>query len=296
MRLQLDVDRTGAVGIGVFHGVHHQLIDDDADRDRAVRIDLDRIGLQRQPRHLVALGRSPEVLEQRLEILVEHHRLEIMRRIEAAVHLRDGGDAAHGVGERRLDVLLVGGVGLQMQQGCDDLQRIADAMVDLAEQHLALRGERGVAVARGVHLGLGLVARFLDRGAPDRAVHRDLEQGDELAPDILDQIVRRAGLQRGDGDRGILRGGDEHHRRRIRDLEDLLQRLQPVEAGHDLVERDDVDIALGEPVEAFLAACGVHDLVARTRQPAVDQARQRRVVVDIEQCRRCAGHIEAGGT
>ena len=48
-RLELDMDRAGAVGIGVFHGVHHQLVDDDADRDRAIRVDLDRFGFERQP-------------------------------------------------------------------------------------------------------------------------------------------------------------------------------------------------------------------------------------------------------
>src|SRR5207248_8774130 len=51
-RLQLDVNGTGAVGISVFDGVHHQLVDYDADRHRAVRIDLDRLGIERQPRHL----------------------------------------------------------------------------------------------------------------------------------------------------------------------------------------------------------------------------------------------------
>src|SRR5439155_824876 len=45
--LELDVNRSGAVGIGVFDGVHHQLVDDDADRHRAVRVDLDRFCLER---------------------------------------------------------------------------------------------------------------------------------------------------------------------------------------------------------------------------------------------------------
>ena len=49
LRLDLDVNGTGAVGIGVFDRVHHELVDDDADRHRAVRIDLDRLGAQRQP-------------------------------------------------------------------------------------------------------------------------------------------------------------------------------------------------------------------------------------------------------
>ena len=100
------MDRAGAVGIGVFDGVHHELVDDDADRDRAIRIDLDRLGLQRQPRHPVAFGRTPQIFQQRIEILVEQHALQVVRGVEPAVHLRDRCDAAHRIGERRLDVVL----------------------------------------------------------------------------------------------------------------------------------------------------------------------------------------------
>ena len=88
-----------------------------------------------------------------------------------------------------------------MQQRGDDLQAVADAVVDLAQQHLALGGERGIAVARGVDLGLGLVAGLLHARLPQRAVDGDLQQRNEVALHVLDQIVGRAGLQRGDGDR-----------------------------------------------------------------------------------------------
>ena len=104
--VELDMDRAGAVGIGVFHRVHHQLVDDDADRHRAVGIDLDRLGLQRQPRHPVALGRPSQILEQGLEILVQQHAFEVVRGVEPAMHLGDRGDAPHRIGQRRLDVVL----------------------------------------------------------------------------------------------------------------------------------------------------------------------------------------------
>ena len=68
-----------------------------------------------------------------------------------------------------------------MQQRGDDLQTVADAVVDLAQQHLALGGKRGIAVARGMDLGLGLVARLLNRRLPQRAVDGDLQQGNEIA-------------------------------------------------------------------------------------------------------------------
>ena len=54
-------------------------------------------------------------------------------------------------------------------------------MVDLAQQHLALGGQRRIAVARGVDLGLGVVAGLLDPRLAQRAVDRDLEQRDEIA-------------------------------------------------------------------------------------------------------------------
>ena len=107
-RRKIDMDRTGAVGIGVFHRVHHQLVDDDSNRNGAVRIDLDRFGFQRQARHLIAFGRSPQIFEQGVEILVQHHALQVVRRIEPAVNLGHGGNAPHGVGERGLDVIFRG--------------------------------------------------------------------------------------------------------------------------------------------------------------------------------------------
>ena len=49
-------------------------------------------------------------------------------------------------------------------------------MVDLAQQDFALGGERGIAVARGMDLGLGVVAGLLNLRLPQRAVDGDLEQ------------------------------------------------------------------------------------------------------------------------
>ena len=142
---------------------------------------------------------------------------------------------------------------------------------------------------------------FMAATLAQRAFGRDMQQRDEVALDVLDEIVGGTGFECGDGDAGILRGGDEHHRRRIRDLEDLLQRLQPVEAGHVLVERHDVDAAIrsgtADARQTFLAARGVNDLVAAPRQATIDQARERGVVIDVEQCwRALLGHEAAGGT
>jgi hypothetical protein len=145
-------------------------------------------------------------------------------------------------------------------------------------------------------LGFRLVAGALHRSLAQCAVDRHLEQRNELAPDILDQIVGGAGLQRGDGDRRILRGGDEHHRRGVRDRHDPLQRFEAVEPWHELVERDNVDAALRQPRQPGFAARRMNDLEAGPRQAAVDQPGKTGVVVDIQQCRRRRFHMAAGGT
>ena len=106
-----------------------------------------------------------------------------MRGVEPAVNLCHRGDPAHRIGQRRLDVILAARIGLQVQQRGDDLQTVADAVIDFAQQHFALGGERGIAVARGVDLGLGVVAGLANERLPDRAVDGDLEQGDEIALD-----------------------------------------------------------------------------------------------------------------
>jgi hypothetical protein len=294
---QVHVNGPRIVRIGIFHRVHDELVDDDTDGNRAVGIDLDRLGRQCEPRHAVAFGGTPEVVEQGFEILIEQHALQIVRGVEPAMHLRHRRNASHRVGERRLDVLLGRGIGLQMQQRGDDLQTVADAVIDLAQEQFSLGRERGKAVARGMHLRLGLVAGLLQTRLLECTVGGDLQERDEIVLDILDQIVGRSGFQRRDRNAGILRGRDEHHRRSIGNGQNALQRLEPVEARHVLIQCDDVDAALHDPLQALGAAlCVQHLEAAEPRQAAFDQTGQRLVVVDIEQRGNFGGHSAAGGT
>jgi len=108
LRGEHDMDRAGAVGIGIFDGVHHQLVDDDADGHGAVRVDLDGLSFQRQARHPVAFGRATEIFQQGFQILIEQHAVEVVRGVQPAMDLRHGGDTAHGVGQRYLDVIFTG--------------------------------------------------------------------------------------------------------------------------------------------------------------------------------------------
>ena len=67
-------------------------------------------------------------------------------------------------------------------------------MVDLAQQHLAFGGECRVSVPRGMDLGLGVIASFLNACLAQRAVDGDVQQRDEIAERVLYQIIGRAGL------------------------------------------------------------------------------------------------------
>ena len=91
------------------------------------------------------------------------------------MHLRYRRDPPHGVAQRRLDVVVVAGIGLQVQQRCNDLQAIANAVVDLAQQHFALRRQRRVAITRGMDLGFGVVASLADLRLPHRAFDSDMQ-------------------------------------------------------------------------------------------------------------------------
>ena len=170
-----------------------------------------------------------------------------------------------------------------MQQRRDDLKRIADAVIDLAQEHLALGGQCREPVARGVNLGLGLVTRLADRRLPDRAVDRRMHQRNKLALRVLDEIVGGTSLQRSNRDLTVLRGGDEHDGRRTRHVHNPLQRLQPIEAGHVLVERDHIDPTLRQPCKAGFAIAGMLHGKPQSRQPALHEPRQTGIVFNIEQ-------------
>ncbi len=120
------------------------------------------------------------------------------------MHLRYRRDPAHGIGQRGLDVVHAAAGSLQMQQRRNDLQAVADAVVDLAQQHLALGGERGIAVARDPDFLFGGKLGAQDARAFQRTGDGDMQQGDEIAVSVFDKIVGGAGLQGGDGNAGVL--------------------------------------------------------------------------------------------
>jgi hypothetical protein len=139
-------------------------------------------------------------------------------------------------------------------------------------------------------------ARALQLRLAQRAGDGDVQQRDEIALRVLDEIIGGTGLERRDGDLGVQRGGNEHHRRGFRDRPDLLQRVQPIETRHVLIERDGVDAALLQPFQTLRAARRALDLETEPRQAAIDQPRQRFVIVDVEQRGGRGGHVVPEGT
>ena len=75
-----------------------------------------------------------------------------------------------------------------------------------------------------------------------------------------------------------------------------LERLQPIEARHVLIERNDIDAALGEAIQSGLAVGRIFNVEAEPRQPAADQPGKRLVIVDIKNRGQRSGHVAACGT
>ena len=96
------------------------------------------------------------------------------------------------------------------------------------------------------------------------------------------EIVGGAGLERGYRDLAVLRGRDEHDRRRRRQFLDQVQHFEAVHARHVLIECDDIDTARFDAFDAGLAILAVFDKITLPLQPTLHQPRETRVVIDVE--------------
>ena len=162
-------------------------------------------------------------------------------------------------------------------------------MVDLAEQHLLALDDglqAGVGVGQGV---LGCVALAPQPHPVQRLAERAGQEVLEVVVGGLDHIVGRARLERRNRQPAFIRCGDVYDWRRLRQLEQLLQRLQPVLDGHVVVHRHHIEAICSGQAHAFRSVGGHRDLEAAPLKPARDQAAQACVVVDIEQSRPLGG-------
>ena len=211
------------------------------------------------------------------------------------MHLGDGQHAAMRLHQR------VGDFGaraarLKLQQGRDELKAVADAVTDLAQQHRALLGQRLVAVPRRRRFRLrgflgaaqigGLNARF-DVGP---------QQREELAANVLDHIIGRARLQRGDGGLAVLGAGEIDDRRRIGQFLDCDEDAQPFLIGKVMVQDHGVDAAGGDPLQAARAVDGDFGSEAMPLQILFDKVAKRFIVVDEQDVDASVLHHEVSGT
>ena len=135
-----------------------------------------------------------QFLDEALEIGVHLDEAHIVRRIEAAMDLRDRRDAAlcfrqsiPGDGIAAECPLLHG------DEGGDELQAVGDAVVDLAKQHLR-------PLARLAHLPLrGFLLPPQPRGRKG-LLGRRAEKIEKDPADILDHVIGGSRLESGDGD------------------------------------------------------------------------------------------------
>ncbi len=210
------------------------------------------------------------------------------------MHLCDRHHAAGGGGERRFHVLAAGARRLQVQQRGDDLEGVADAVIDLAHEKGALGRERFEAVARGPHLLLCRLLGPAQPDAPDGLGERRLEQVDELPARRLDDVVGGARLQGCDRDRAFLRPGDVDDGRWVGKRVDFGQHREPVAAGHVVVERHRVVGLRPQAVEPGRPVGRRIHGEAAPLQVLLDEAAERRIVVDIEEAQRRVGHAGSG--
>jgi hypothetical protein len=132
-------------------------------------------------------------------------------------------------------------------------------VVHLLQQDRALLGERLEAVAGATHLGFRLLLCPAQAHCLYCGLERGLQQRNEFALRILDHIVECARLERRHHQFAVLGAGDEDDRRVVGNGVNARQRGETVEAGHILVERDDVEFLRGErPQTALAVGCG-HD-------------------------------------
>ncbi len=188
--------------------------------------------------------------------------------------------------------------GLQAEQRRDELEAVADAMIDLPQHDRLLGGERLEPVERGAQLLLrgGLLAPqpLLIQCAVDRR----REQFQEHALDVLEHVIGGALPQRGDGDARLLRRGHEDDRRHRRHRTQRAQHVKTVATGHVVVERDHVEmLGAGErdprgPVRRH------RDGVPDPFEMLLHQARDSGIVIDVEDTHHVGGrehrHVGSG--
>ncbi len=136
--------------VGVSHGLGDELAHDQPDRDRLVDGQPDGVAGEHDAGERA--GRDPLHLgEQPVEGVVHVDRDDVSRAVEPTVDPGHRLDPLGRLTERLLDRLVVAGAGVHPEQRRDELERVGDAVVHLAQKNRLLLGrqlEPGQALAR----------------------------------------------------------------------------------------------------------------------------------------------------
>jgi hypothetical protein len=112
---------------------------------------------------------------------------------------------------------------------------------------------------------------------------------------VLGEVVVGPATEGGRGQGLVAVGRDHHHRRRMRPRPDGVQDVETGAVGQLVVEEDDGDPVLVQPLQRLPAAGGVHQFADPLRgQDLLDQAHDHGVVVDEQDAagRRGNGHAQ----
>ena len=252
------------------------------DELRVARIEAQRLAEEGRRRDGVAFRTGDE----RREITVERDRFHIVGGVEAAMDLGDGADPALHVRQCRAGLRLLGteALLLEVDERADQRERVGDAVVDLPQQRFG-------AIARLPHLPLRRLLLAPHPVLGDRVLDGVLEELDEDAADVLDDVVDGSRLQRGDGDAPLVAATGVDHRRMIGHRLDLGEDFEALLARHEMVEHDGVEALRGGHCHALRASVGQQHLVSLPRQRPLHEPAQTGIIVDVEQSRRRRGNV-----
>ena len=141
-----------------------------------------------------------------------------------------------------LDVAAFAGVALQCQQRSNQLQAVADAVIDLAHQRGAfvLPAPRSDPAPRTSRSDAPLSRRSRIDSTAVRMAASSSGTNSPLAS--FDDVVERTRLERGNRKAAVLRAGNQDDGRVVGNAMDALQRGEAVHARHVVIERDCVEL------------------------------------------------------
>jgi hypothetical protein len=123
-----------------------------------------------------------------------------------------------------------------------------------------------------------------------------LEQIDKIVARGLHNIFVSASFEGGDGDAAFLRARDVDNRRAARQLAQFPEGLQPIHPGHVMVDRDQVETAIGRNAQALVAACSGHDDMTSPSKQLLDQPACSGIIVDVQDTPRFVHQMSTSGT